>query len=132
VKGIEQFPNLKVLDVSLEPALTALDVSKNPALESLYLNDTAISSLDLSGNPALMELRCYNTRLTKLDISKNPGLIAAIQDGTVHPVDGVSTAELHVYQDNELAMDKALTIVGASIVLVAATVYALMPARNGE
>ena len=115
VKGIENFPNLKTLNVSEQAGLSALDVSKNPALEALYCNDTAVSTLNLAANPALKVLHCYDTKLTRLDISKNPGLIAAMQDGAVEPVSGAAGAEVHSLDGNELAMDKALALTGVSL-----------------
>ena len=73
LKGIEFFPNLKVLNCG-HNRLTSLDVSKNTVLQELVCWENQLTSLDVSQNTALQELSCFYNRLTSLDVSKNTEL----------------------------------------------------------
>ena len=74
LKGIEHFPNLKILSCS-HNNLSSLDVSKNEKLEHLYCGGNPLTSLDVSQNVALEYLWCDNNQLSSLDVSKNPALL---------------------------------------------------------
>ena len=97
LRGIEHFPNLRVLDLrdgwgysmdSLDLSqnllleevncsnvgLVFLDISQNAALKDLSCSNNNLTSLNLSGNPVLEFLNCSNNDLTSLDLSKNPAL----------------------------------------------------------
>ncbi len=97
LRGIEHFPNLRVLDLrdgwgysmdSLDLSqnllleevncsnvgLVFLDISQNAALKDLSCSNNNLTSLDLSGNPVLEFLNCSNNDLISLDLSKNPAL----------------------------------------------------------
>ena len=73
LKGIEFFPNLKVLNCG-HNRLTSLDVSKNTVLQELVCWENQLTSLDVSQNTALQELECFENKLTSLDVSQNPAL----------------------------------------------------------
>lgn len=99
--GIENFVNLKILDVSNAfPGNTVtvwtLNLSRCPNLEELYCNEAHLrsinvtknpklrilmcdgnyemSTLDVTNNPELYILHCANNHLSQLDISNNPEL----------------------------------------------------------
>ena len=73
LKGIEFFPNLKVLNCG-HNRLTSLDVSKNTVLQELVCWENQLTSLDVSQNTALQELECFENKLTSLDVSQHPAL----------------------------------------------------------
>ncbi|HHX36676.1 MAG TPA: hypothetical protein GX717_01685 [Clostridiaceae bacterium] len=71
LKGVEYFPNLKILDCNYNWIAT-LDVSNNPLLTELFCNSNELTSLNLQQNPALKILECSYNQLTNLDTSQNP------------------------------------------------------------
>lgn len=73
LKGIEFFPNLKVLLCS-DNKLTSLDVSQNTELTWLVCSRNQLKELNVSSNPILLDLSCSGNKLTKLDVSNNPQL----------------------------------------------------------
>ena len=94
LKGIEYFPNLKVL-IFENHQVTGLDVTKNPKLEYLYCDGNRISTLDVSKNPLLKELYCSSCGLTGLDVSKNTELIhLGCNDNQIPSLDVSKNTEL--------------------------------------
>ena len=73
LKGIEHFPNLKLLSC-INNELTSLDVSQNPALKLLECGQNSLASLDVSKNKKLKNLYCDENNLTSLNVSKNTAL----------------------------------------------------------
>lgn len=73
LKGIEHFPNLKVL-YCYSNNLTSLDLSQNTALEVLDCRDNQLSALDVSVCIELVDLDCDNNKFVSLDVSKNTQL----------------------------------------------------------
>ncbi len=82
LKGIEYFPNLKILDIS-NCQVTSVDISHNTKLTNLYIYSTDISKLDLSNNGELKYLECVNTKIANLDLSRNPKLIFVVMYGNL-------------------------------------------------
>ena len=72
LKGIEEFKNLQLLNVSgstsVQGPLTSLDLSQNTALQRLCVNFNDISSLNIEGLSQLKGLECCYTRLPEIDV----------------------------------------------------------------
>lgn len=68
LKGIERFPNLRVLNC-IRNHISSLDLSANRALETLWCHDNPLVELDVSGCEGLTELDCRGWGLRRLDAS---------------------------------------------------------------
>ena len=68
LKGIEAFPNLKVLNCG-NNSIQNLDLRQNPELEKLICNKNQLTQLDLSKNPDIYYLNCSENQLEQLDVS---------------------------------------------------------------
>ena len=68
LKGIEAFPNLKVLKCG-NNSIQKLDLRQNPKLETLKCNENQLTQLDLSKNPDIDYLYCSENPLEQLDVS---------------------------------------------------------------
>ena len=73
LKGIEAFPNLKVLKCG-NNSIQNLDLRQNPKLETLKCNTNQLTQLDLSKNPDIYYLNCSDNYLEQLDVSHLNGL----------------------------------------------------------
>ena len=73
LKGIEAFPNLKVLKCG-NNSIQNLDLRQNPKLETLKCNTNQLTQLDLSKNPDIYYLNCSENQLEQLDVSHLNGL----------------------------------------------------------
>ena len=73
VKGLECFPNLKVLDLTRN-RLSDIDLSGNPKLEQLFIGNNQLESIDLSGLEELEGLELFMNDIEELDLSHNKRL----------------------------------------------------------
>lgn len=73
LKGIENFPNLEILDCSRN-MLFSIDVSKNTKLKKLKCVWAYLQKLDLTNNPMLTELQCAGNIIKTLNLSNNKEL----------------------------------------------------------
>lgn len=127
LKGIEFFPNLKVLDCS-ENALSEIDLSENTSIEKLGCGDNALSVLnvqkcaglteidctncqlavlDVSGCPVLTNLACEENGFSALNLRKNPSLKALVEENEPTVINGVS---VYAADGMTLTMDAEVTI----------------------
>lgn len=74
LKGIEAFPNLKVLNCGSN-SIQKLDLRQNPELEKLICNTNQLTQLDLSKNPKIYYLKCSENQLEQLDVSHLKDLV---------------------------------------------------------
>ena len=74
LKGIEAFPNLKVLNCG-NNSIQNLDLRQNPELEKLICNKNQLTQLDLSKNPKIYHLICSWNQLEQLDVSHLKDLV---------------------------------------------------------
>lgn len=74
LKGIEAFPNLKVLNCG-NNSIQNLDLRQNPELEKLICNKNQLTQLDLSENPKIYHLICSWNQLEQLDVSNLKDLV---------------------------------------------------------
>ena len=74
LKGIEAFPNLKVLNCGSN-SIQKLDLRQNPELEKLICNTNQLTQLDLSKNPKIYHLICSWNQLEQLDVSNLKDLV---------------------------------------------------------
>ena len=94
--GLEHFVNLKILNISGNPAITtfnlptlsqlevlfcfntgitSLNLAPYPLLNDLYVMNNGMTSIDLSANPQMRLFQCRDNQLTSLDLSNNPNMI---------------------------------------------------------
>lgn len=102
--GIENFTNLKKLDVS-DNELTKLDVTYNKELEYLKFSRNKISSIDVAQNVKLTFLRFEGNQITEIDISHNTALKEVDMElNKLQSIDASKNTELTYLQlsDNEL------------------------------
>lgn len=74
VVGLEQFTNLRALNLKNQDITNAASIEKLASLETLNLCGNNITKLDVSLMTNLKDLRLYDTELTALDLSKNINL----------------------------------------------------------
>ncbi|WP_238309121.1 leucine-rich repeat domain-containing protein [Prevotella veroralis] len=72
--GLEQFSNLKTLNLKNQGITSTTAIEKLANLEVLNLCGDNITKLDVSSMNNLKDLRLYDTQLTALDLSKNVNL----------------------------------------------------------
>ena len=70
LQGIDFFTALVRLDCEKNP-LTSLDMSNNVLLEDLKCEECQIATLNVSKNVKLTRLSCHSNQLTSLDVSNN-------------------------------------------------------------
>lgn len=73
LNGIQEFPNLEVLDCSGNK-LTSLDVRHNTCLLKLLCQGNQLTELDVSNNLDLELLNCGNNAIASINISNNTNL----------------------------------------------------------
>ena len=87
VKGIEYFPELKVL-TCFGNGLTELDVTHNPELEVLNCFDNHLTELDVTQNTELDWLNFYGNDISEIDLSRNEYLTGLYcQDNNLSELD---------------------------------------------
>ncbi len=72
--GIEAFPLIDIIDLSLNQA-TTLNLSANNALTTVYCADNQFTSIALPTSAPLSTFVCYGNQLTSLDFSSFPNLV---------------------------------------------------------
>lgn len=104
-KGIEHFPNLKVLDLTRNK-LSSIDLSGNTKLEQLFLGNNQLETLDVSMLPQLEGLEVFMNDIEVLDLSHNPKLevlYANANDFSKLDLTGNSLLEDVQLSDNQLS-----------------------------
>ena len=76
LKGLEQFVNLRQLDISDNQIMGALNLSANVKLTNIVCSDNNITSLNVSGCPSLLFLMCPGNKISSvLDLTSNESLV---------------------------------------------------------
>ena len=104
VKGLEHFPNLKLLDLTRN-LITDIDLSANKLLEELYLGNNDLDEIDLSQNTQLTHLEIFINNISELDLSalgKLENIYANNNDLTELDLTGNPLIEEIHLNDNEL------------------------------
>lgn len=73
IKGIELFPNLRMMDFEGN-YIQEVDLSGNPELLNVYLRNNLLNSIDFSHNTKLEFIEIFDNRLTEVDLSMLPNL----------------------------------------------------------
>lgn len=73
LKGIELFPNLRMIDVEGNH-IERVDLSGNPELLSVYLRNNCLQSVDFSNNTKLEFVEVFDNQLSEVDLSMLPNL----------------------------------------------------------
>lgn len=100
LEGIEEFPNVEVLDVSGNKLVT-LDLSENTKLRKLYCQDNELISLTLP--ESLTRLDCQNNKLSVVDISFSRW---SVMNYVLDPSDPYESFRMkeHFYQRNDVTV----------------------------